>query len=135
MDTQLEIAIKTNTGTLSEELTYKAHKKIKSTDTSIKSLHKNLDEVENKLTSLQQQKETIVKYIKDQKEHKYRLQSLFAPYRWIPNELIAKILLNIIPEPNQNTLIYEWLIILDTLMNVCSHWRNIAIADPNIWKD
>jgi len=135
MNNKLINAIQSNTGIISNELAQEAQKQLKSTDFIIKLYHNNLNNIEDQLTILQQQKENLIQQITTENTKKFNLQSLFAPYRYIPNELIANILLNTMPDHTQIIPLYEWLDIFNILTNVCIHWRNIAIADPNIWKN
>jgi hypothetical protein len=134
MNKKLRFAIKANTGVLSEELTQEANKHLKITNFTLNTLNGDLNKIQTKIESLQNQKEDLLQKILHKKEEKYEIHSLFSPYRKIPAELIAKIFLDMIINYNQNTPLYEWLDTLDVLLNTCSYWQKIALAEPNIWK-
>jgi len=128
-------AIQTNLSVESEDIILEAKKQLKVAKFTINSYHKDLKDINDEIASLEKRKEEISQHIVKHDKKIFNLKSLFAPYRLIPNELIAKILVNIIPTNLERTSLQTWVTTLSALTQICSHWRNIALADPHIWKN
>ena len=92
-----------------------------------------LKEIRKILYQLQQRENVIFKHYRSHAHYDYKLCSLTASYRKIPNEITSYILLLCIPEENC-TYIGTWYSTYKILTHVCSRWKNIAINDSNIWK-
>jgi len=135
MNHKINNAIQTNLSIGSEDIILEAKKQLKITKFNIESYHKDIMDINDEITILKRRKEEISQHIAKHSERLFNLKSLFAPYRLIPNELIAKILANIIPTNLEKTSLHTWITTLNALTQICSHWRNIALADPNIWKN
>jgi len=93
---------------------------------------RNLMAINDTMGHLRKKQNHTYNKIQNQKVKYLRLASLSAPYRRTPPEIISLIFQYLIPGPRSD--LSKWNHCLDVFTHVSKHWRNIATADPLLWK-
>lgn len=81
---------------------------------------------------LKDKSETLLKLKYAHVEYR-ALQSLSAPYRSVPPEIISRFLYFCIPTGKEEQA-EKWWRTYQALTQICKHWKNIALGDSSLWK-
>lgn len=89
-------------------------------------------ELETIIDTLNTRKDAIFAHCKHHHDYDFKIKSLKAPYRKLPNEIISNILLLCIPIKSSH--FKTWINTYQILTHICSHWKKIAINTCTLWE-
>ncbi|KAK1224027.1 hypothetical protein PQX77_013088 [Marasmius sp. AFHP31] len=110
-------------------------------ETQIQNLDGRLKEKHESLNALQRQVSALQRQILGLEVERTRHKSLFAPVRKCPPEILSLIFIQVVdmnvftneftddPTFLRSSTTFE----PSTLLEVCSHWRHVALSTPAIW--
>lgn len=118
----------------SDLLAAQAHREVDEHNLAISCIRTEIQFINDQVAKLNERHAYLIGEMYGHIDQNRLLQSLAAPYRRIPNEIISHIFRLTVPTQFSRTPATEWLKIFRAFTQVNNKWRNIAMNDPLLWN-